>query len=406
MTQRNPNFARLAADYLFPKVEGFKERLLERDPSADIINLGIGNTTEPLSTYIKDAMAATIEAMSTQDGYHGYGPIFGEQKLREAIASEVYGGRVDPHEVYVSDGAKCDVGRLQLIFNNQKELALQDPAYPAYIATRVITGGTGSCDEETGQYAGITYLPCTDENAFFPDLSALKEGQVIFFCSPNNPTGAVATREQLTDLVAVAKEKRCLIIFDSAYSAFIRDPELPTSIYETPGATEVAIETGSFSKSAGFTGLRLGWTVVPKALKFEDGTPVSADWEQVMKTFYNGASYVVQQGGIAALSKKGQEDCRALTDFYLENAKILKDCFETMGLKTYGGDNCPYVWVKFPGKRSWDLFEEILNKAHIVTTPGVGFGPAGEGFIRVSGFGSRARIEEAAQRLSSLWVAN
>jgi LL-diaminopimelate aminotransferase len=264
----------------------------------------------------------------------------------------------------------------------------------------VLTGAAGAW-EETG-YGGIVYLPCLETNNFFPDLAALPRNGLFYFCSPNNPTGAVADREQLAALVKAARERGTIIIFDAAYSEYIRDPELPKSIFEIDGARECAVEVNSFSKSAGFTGVRLGWTVVPRELKYEGGESVNADWNRVAGTIFNGASNIAQWGGIAALDPQGRRETRSLCDFYMENAGLIRSALQNLGIKCVGGDNSPYIWARFPGRDSWEVFAEILEKCQVVTTPGAGFGPAGQSYIRFSAFGHRGDIEEACGRLGRL----
>jgi LL-diaminopimelate aminotransferase len=251
-------------------------------------------------------------------------------------------------------------------------------------------------------YGGITYLPCTAENGYFPDLAPLPENGLLYFCSPNNPTGAAASREQLRELTAAARKKGCIIIFDAAYAEYIRDPALPKTIYEIPGSRECAIEVNSFSKPAGFTGVRLGWTVVPKELRYGGGESVNADWARIMGTIFNGASNIAQTGGLAALSPEGLLEVRQLCDFYLGNAALIRTTLQTLGLSCVGGDNSPYIWARFPGRDSWEVFGEILEKCRVVTTPGAGFGPSGQSFIRFSAFGHRADVEEACRRLERL----
>ncbi|MDR1748000.1 MAG: LL-diaminopimelate aminotransferase, partial [Spirochaetaceae bacterium] len=327
---------------------------------------------------------------------------------REKISEVFYNGKVSPEEIFISDGAKCDIGRIQLLFGSGVSVAVQDPAYPVYVDGSVITGAAGAMRSSgAGGYAGITYMPCTAENDFFPDLSVIPENSLIYFCSPNNPTGAVATKKELELLVDTAKRKGCIIIFDAAYSAFIRDENLPKSIMEIEGAKSSAIEINSFSKPAGFTGIRLGWSVVSRELRYADGTPVIADWNRIMTTVFNGASNIAQYGGLACLDPEGLKEMRQLTDYYLENAKLIRNVlsgsnFASLNLKIYGGNNAPYVWVSFPGFKSWQVFDLILDKCHIVTTPGSGFGPAGESFIRFSSFGHREDMLKAVERLSML----
>lgn len=392
MVARNPNFAKLEQNYVFAQVEKARQALLEKNPDANIINLGVGNTTQALPLVVTHAMSDRAEALGTDEGYTGYGPMLGEQDLRELIAHMVYEGRVNADEVYISDGSKCDVGRFQHLFGSSCSLAVQDPSYPAYVASQTLGSG-----------GEITYLPCTPENKFFPDLSLIKEGQVIAFCSPNNPTGMAATEDQLTELIKVAKEKNCFILFDSAYSSFVRKFNIPKSIFEVEGARDVAIEVGSFSKFAGFTGVRLGWTVIPKELKFSDGSPVHKDWEEVLCTFFNGASNVAQSGGLAVLSPKGHSACRHIEDIYMNNARRLSNVFIKLKPKVYGGEHSPYLWVQMDDRKSWDVFEELLNECQVICMPGSGFGPAGEGFVRFSCFATPEEIDEACERLQKHW---
>ncbi|MCX7949385.1 MAG: LL-diaminopimelate aminotransferase [Treponemataceae bacterium] len=402
MVPRNPHMAHLAAGYLFPEIARRRREFLRSHPEAQLISLGIGNTTEPITPHIDLALTEAARALGTREGYTGYGEEQGMMALRERIAQVLYNelpgiDPIAPDEVFVSDGAKCDIGRLQVLFGSHLPVAVQDPSYPVYVDGSVIIGAAGAWNG-TG-YEGITYLPCTAENGYFPDLSRLPEKGLVYFCSPNNPTGAVASRAQLEALVAEVRKKRSLIIFDAAYAEFIRDPALPKSIYQIPGAKECAIEVNSFSKPIGFTGVRLGWSIVPKTLRYEDGTSVNADWNRICTTLFNGASNIAQQGGYAALSPKGLTEMRRLTDFYLENARLIRATLTEMGISCVGGDNSPYIWAHFPGRDSWDVFSQILEQCWVICTPGSGFGPAGQSFIRFSAFGHRQDVEEACRRL-------
>ncbi len=403
MVKRNPNIAKLPAGYLFPEIGRRRRTLLERQPDARIISLGIGNTTEPLTPHIVEGLRNAALTLGTAEGYSGYDDDpKGQallQNLKTKISDKWYHGAVSPEEIVISDGAKCDCGRLQMLFGSEVTIAVQDPAYPVYVDGSVMAGATGAHNPERGQFDGLVYLPCSPANAFFPDLSALPRTDLIYFCSPNNPTGAVSTREQLRELVAFARRNGSIIIFDAAYAAFIQDNRLPRSIFEIEGSRETAIEVNSFSKPIGFTGVRLGWTVVPRELAFEGGAPVSKDWNRVMSTLFNGASNIAQYGALAALDDEGLAEMRQTVGYYMENARIIKEGLAGLGLESYGGVNSPYVWAEFPGRRSWDVFTEILEGAHVVTTPGSGFGPSGEGFIRFSGFGHRADVVEAVRRL-------
>ncbi|XP_042415517.1 aminotransferase ALD1 homolog [Zingiber officinale] len=289
---------------------------------------------------------------------------------------------------------------LQLLFGSNATVAVQDPTFPAYVDSSIIIGQTGEYMRHSGKYGGIEYMKCGPENMFFPDFTGVLRTDIIFFCSPNNPTGHAASREQLEQLVEVATKNGSIIVYDSAYSDYISD-DSPTSIYEIPGAKEVAIEISSFSKLAGFTGVRLGWTVVPHELSYSNGFPVHKDFDRIICTCFNGASNIAQRGGLACLSNEGREATKNLIGVYKENARVLTDTFASMGLEVYGGTNSPYVWVYFPGRKSWDVFTEILEKTHIITVPGTGFGPGGEGFIRVSSFNSTEYVREACHRLKN-----
>jgi len=400
--ERNPNFGKLVGGYLFPEIARRRNAYLEENPDmADrIISLGIGDTTQPIPEHILGGLITGASKLGTKEGYSGYGAEQGMGDLRAKIASVLYNDLIDPSEVFVSDGAKCDIMRIQQMFGSRVTSAVQDPSYPVYVDTSVMMGQTGLINEETRQFDGIVYMPCTAENNFFPDLASLPRADVMYFCSPNNPTGAAATKEQLTELVNICKERGSILVFDAAYAPFIRSPGIPKSIYEIEGAKDVAIECNSFSKYAGFTGVRLGWTVVPENLKFSDGTPVRNDFNRVMTTAFNGASNIVQSGGLACLDEEGQKEITTLIDYYLENAAMLKEAMESIGYDVYGGTDAPYVFVKLPeGQGSWEAFSEILEKAQVVTIPGAGFGPGGEGYLRLSAFAPRDGVIEACTRL-------
>ncbi|MBS4167921.1 LL-diaminopimelate aminotransferase [Parachlamydia sp. AcF125] len=391
MTKRNPHFSTLKPTYLFPEINQRKQQYLAQHAHAELISLGIGDTTEPIPATITEGLIKGATLLGTKEGYTGYAQEQGQNLLRERVAEKIYGNRIAAHEVFISDGAKCDIGRLQTLFGGDVSIAVQDPAYPVYVEGSMLHGVKKIC-----------YMPCTPENHFFPSLETAPPANLIYFCSPNNPTGAVANHAQLRKLIQFAKAHQSIILFDSAYAHYIQDPSLPRSIYEIEGAQEVAIEMGSFSKIAGFTGVRLGWTVVPEKLLFEDGTPVIKDWTRLFTTLFNGASNIAQHGGIAALSDQGFEEMQQLTRFYLENARLIVEGLKHSRLEIYGGTNAPYVWVRFPGQKSWEVFQTLLEKAQIVTTPGSGFGPAGEGFVRLSAFGQREKVAEAVLRLQKV----
>lgn len=402
MAKRNPHLAKLQAGYLFPEIHKRKKAFLEKHPGAHLISLGIGDTTEPIPPYVTGSLQQEAERLGTIEGYSGYGPEQGRPSLRETIAKHVYGDRIHYDEVFVSDGSKCDIGRLQVLFGSSAKIAVQDPSYPVYVDTSVILGQTGPFDALQRRYRGITYMPCLPENGFFPDLTQTTPVDIIYFCSPNNPTGAAATREQLTQLVEFARHHHSIIVYDAAYASYIQTPGVPRSIYEIEGADEVAIELGSFSKIIGFTGVRLAWSVVPKKLRFEDSSSVHFDWNRINVTFFNGASNIAQAGGLGCFQPEGLQEMEQLIRFYRENTTLLHDTIQKLGYDVYGGVDAPYLWVHFPHLSSWDAFDLLLSQAHLVCTPGSGFGPTGEGFIRFSAFGHRSQIEEACQRLSQL----
>jgi len=404
---RNPCIGNISAGYLFPEIAKRRKEFAQAHPEAKIISLGVGNTTEPIMPHINAGLEEGARRLGTAEGYSGYQDE-GLLELREKISAVFYGGKFGAHEIFISDGAKCDIGRLQLLFGNGTRVAVQDPSYPVYVDGSVLTGAAGRAIQRASGagfgmgYDGIIYLPCTAKNGYFPELSFIPTSGLVYFCSPNNPTGAVATKEQLAELVSAAQKKDSLIIFDAAYSEFIRDSDLPRSIFEIEGARECAIEVNSFSKSAGFTGVRLGWSVVPAELQYDTGESLNADWNRVCSTIFNGASNIAQAGGLAALDNEGLKEIRSLTDFYLGNAQLIRSALQGLGIGCTGGDNSPYIWAHFPGRDSWEVFSEILEKCQVVTTPGSGFGPAGNSFVRFSAFGHRPDVEEACQRLKQL----
>lgn len=407
MITRNTGFSNLTAGYLFPEIARRRREYAAKHPGSSIISLGIGNTTEPLTPHIAKAMSDYALALATPEGYSGYGDEQGLTALREKISTVLYPEMISADEVFISDGAKCDIGRIQILFGRGVNVAVQDPAYPVYVDGSVVIGAAGKMKADGSGYEGIVYMPCTPENNFFPDLSVVPKNSLIYFCSPNNPTGAAAAKAELQKLVDFARRNDCIIIYDAAYFCFIRNPSLPKTIYEIPGAKECAIEINSFSKPAGFTGVRLGWSVIPKELKFADGSSVSADWNRVMTTLFNGASNIAQHGALAALSKEGLAEMKGLVDYYLENVKTIGtalagDNFKNAGVKIYSTGNAPYLWVYFPGCKSWDVFDKILDECRVVVTPGSGFGPSGEGFIRFSAFGHHEDVKEACRRFMNL----
>ena len=400
---RNPNFGKLQAGYLFPEIGRRRNAYLEKNPDADIISLGIGDTTQPIPDHILNGLVEGASKLGKKDTYSGYGAEQGTALLREKISKELYNDIIKPDEVFVTDGAKCDIARLQVMFGPYVTSAVQDPSYPVYVDTSVMMGQTGEINKEKGQFDNLVYMPCNPSNNFFPDLKSLPKADVIYFCSPNNPTGAAATREQLKELVDYANEQGSIIVFDAAYAPFIRTPGVPKSIYEIDGARNCAIEVNSFSKYAGFTGVRLGWTIVPSELTFSDGTQVRTDWNRVMTTGFNGASNIVQAGGMACLDPEGLKEINTLIEYYLENAKILRETFTELGFDVYGGTDAPYVFVSMGGKPSWDIFSEVLEAIQVVTIPGAGFGPGGEGFLRMSAFAPRESVIESCKRFKEYY---
>ena len=401
MARINTNYDKLGAGYLFPEIARRTNAFLEGQPGTEVLRLGIGDTTEPIVPAVLKGLHQGVDSLGKVETYSGYGPSEGISPLRSSLAGlySEYGLDLSPEEFFVGDGAKSDSANIQSIFSEDCIVAVQDPAYPVYVDSNVIFGRTGQASESG--YDGLVYMPCTEDNDFFPELP---EGKVdlIYLCSPNNPTGAVATREQLKTFVDYAIEHKAVIFFDSAYSSFITDPSLPRSIYEIEGAEKCSIEVNSFSKTAGFTGVRLAWTIVPKACQAEDAAPgkLHSLWTRRQNTFFNGASNIVQAGGLAALTEDGRRETGEQVSFYLENARIINEGLQSLGITTYGGGNAPYVWMKAPGGlSSWDFFDKLLNECHVVGTPGSGFGPAGEGFFRLSAFGHRENVERAVRSI-------
>ncbi len=408
MVEVNSHYLKLKAGYLFPEIGRRVKAFCEANPAARVIRLGIGDVTEPLPLACREAMHKAVDELGSRDSFRGYGPEQGYEFLREAIATHDFRSRgceISADEIFVSDGSKCDSGNILDIFGLQNRIAVLDPVYPVYVDTNVMIGRTGPADDH-GRYAGLVYLPVTAENNFVPELPTTPV-DIIYLCYPNNPTGVVASREMLTRWVEYARANDALILFDAAYEAFIADPEIPHSIYEIPGAKEVAIEFRSFSKTAGFTGTRCAFTVVPHGLtaKTESGERVELHrlWNRRQSTKFNGVSYVVQRAAQAIYSEEGRAQVRELVAFYMENARLLREGLTEQGLSVYGGVNAPYVWLKTPGGLdSWAFFDKLLHSAHLVGTPGSGFGAAGEGYFRLSAFNSRDNVLEAITRLKKL----
>ena len=409
MTWINENYLKLQAGYLFPEIGRRRKAFQQANPDAKIISMGIGDVTQPLAPAVVKAMKKAVDEMGRAETFRGYddGGI-GYEFLRKAIRENDYEARgvdIDIDEIFVSDGAKCDTGNMQEIFGLDNVVAVSDPVYPVYVDTNVMAGRTGGPAGQ-GRYEGIVYMSCTEQNDFVPEPPAEKV-DLIYLCFPNNPTGAVATKEQFAKWVNYARQNKAIILFDAAYERFICDPMIPHSIYEIAGAKDVAIEFRSFSKTAGFTGVRCAFTVVPKQLKArtKDGRAVEVGpiWKRRHCTKFNGVSYVTQAGAAAVYTKEGKKQIRETIDIYMSNAKLIRETLGKIGYTVYGGVNAPYIWLKTPmGVGSWEFFDTLLNKAHVVTTPGAGFGSAGEGYLRLTAFGEPENVKEALERIKAI----
>jgi len=408
MTYINDHYLKLTAGYLFPEIARRVDAFCNANPSAKVIRLGIGDVTEPLAPAVIQAMHAAVDELAERSSFRGYGPEQGYDFLREAIAKHDYqarGAEVDADEIFVSDGSKCDSGNILDVFGEGNVIAVVDPVYPVYVDTNVMAGHTGPADA-SGRYGGLVYLPVTADNDFVPELPRQRV-DLIYLCYPNNPTGVVATKEMLKRWVEYARQNGSVILYDAAYEAYIADPAIPHSIYEIDGAREVAIEFRSFSKTAGFTGVRCAFTVIPKDLKGKtrDGreTSIHPLWNRRHCTKFNGVSYPVQRGAAATYSPEGKQQVRETIEFYLANARLVHGALTKLGIQVYGGVNAPYVWLKTPGNlSSWDFFDRLLQQAHLVGTPGSGFGSCGEGYFRLSAFNSRANVDEAVKRFAKI----
>ena len=405
MIRINENYLKLKASYLFSDIAKRVTAYTQANPDKPVIRLGIGDVTEPLPQVCVDALKSGAEEMAHRATFKGYGPEQGYAFLRDLIAANDYaarGAKIDADEIFVSDGSKCDCGNIQEIFATEGlKLAIPDPVYPVYVDTNVMAGRTGT--NLDGRYAGITYLESTPTNGYVPAIPSVAT-DLIYLCFPNNPTGAVATRAQLEAWVAYARANKAIILFDSAYEAYIRDPKIPHSIYEIEGARDCAIEFRSFSKTAGFTGTRCAYTVVPKSLMAYDTAgnahAVYALWNRRHTTKFNGVSYPVQKAAAAIYSAEGKAQVKAMTDFYLANAALIRTAVVKLGFTCIGGENAPYIWVN-TGTDSWEFFDKLLNEAQVVCTPGAGFGKCGEGHVRISAFNSRENVEKALARIAA-----
>ena len=408
MVKVNENYLKLKAGYLFPEIAKRVKLYSQTNEISNLIKLGIGDVTEPLPKACRDAMVTALNEMGSIESFRGYGPEQGYSWLREKISKHDFisrGCNILPEEIFVSDGSKCDSSNILDILGKDNSIAVTDPVYPVYVDSNVMTGRTGD-SLENGTYEGLTYLAINEENNFLPELPKNKI-DIIYLCFPNNPTGATLTKENLMKWVNYALQNKSLILFDAAYEAFIQDKDIPHSIYEIEGAKDCAIEFRSFSKNAGFTGVRCAYTVVPKNLLGFSSTNEEIKlwqlWNRRQSTKFNGVSYVVQRGAEAVYSFEGKKEVRDLIGFYMENAKIMKNKLQTAGYKIYGGDNAPYIWIKVPDQMtSWDFFDFLLQKVSVVGTPGSGFGLSGEGYFRLSAFNSRTNVIEAMERIINI----
>ncbi len=393
MAKINQNYNKLSPAYFFMEIGKRAKSFLEKNPGIEIMRLGIGNTTEALPPAVIAGLQLGVNKLADRKTYTGYGDEQGDIRLRTALAEfyQKYSVTLTPQEIFISDGAKPDAANMLSIFDADSVVAVADPVYPVYVDSSVISGKK------------VVYLPCTQENSFIPELPKTKV-DLIYICSPNNPTGTVLNKKQLQAFVDYALKNRAVIIFDAAYAEYIQDPLLPGSIYEIPGAKKCAIEINSFSKWAGFTGVRLGWSVVPMDLVVvgEAAGKVNTLWNRRQTTMFNGASNVTQEGGLAVLSRKGQKECKKLVNYYMQNAKIIMSGLRKLGLTAYGGENAPYIWLKPPGNlSSWEFFDKLLREAHVVGTPGIGFGKLGEGYLRLSAFGHQEDIIKAVKSIKN-----
>ena len=410
MAYLNDNYLKLRAGYLFPEIARRVREFCEANPEAAkrLIRCGIGDVTEPLPPAVIAAMHRAVDELSVRETFRGYGHEQGLESLREKIAQQDYrdrGMEIAPDEVFISEGSKSDCGYILDVLGARNRIAISDPVYPAYVDTNVMAGHTGRA-QDSGRYEGLTYLPCGSENQFVPEPPN-EPVDVIYLCFPNNPTGAVASREQLARWVQYARDHKAIILFDAAYEAYVSDPQIPHSIFEIEGARECAVEFRSFSKNGGFTGVRCGFTVMPKTLLARAGDgrelPLHSLWHRRWSTKANSVSYPVQRGAEAIYTAEGKEQVRQLIDHYMGNARVLREATERAGLRVWGGVNAPYIWVETPaGLTSWQMFDRMLQELNVVVTPGSGFGACGEGFFRISAFNSRENAEEVARRLTSL----
>jgi LL-diaminopimelate aminotransferase len=408
MATINEHFLKLRAGYLFPEVSRRVRAYHDKSPKAKIISLGIGDVTQPLPPAIISAMKQAVDEMANKATFHGYGPERGYDFLIDAIIENDYKSRgvsLDRSEVFVSDGAKCDTGNILDIFGLDNVVAITDPSYPVYVDSNVMAGRTGEANTK-GQFKNIVYMPCTVDNGFIPELPKAHV-DIVYLCFPNNPTGAVATKKMLSKWVDFAHNRQAILLFDAAYEAFITDPKIPHSIYEIEGAKDVAIEFRSFSKTAGFTGVRCAFTVVPKQLKAAGpgGKAVGVNplWSRRHSTKFNGASYISQAAAAAVYTDEGKKQCRKIIDIYMDNANLIRSSLAHLGYEVYGGKNAPYIWLKtLSNMNSWNFFDRLLQNANVVGTPGEGFGPAGQGYFRLTAFATPENVKEAMKRFADI----
>jgi LL-diaminopimelate aminotransferase len=403
MLKANPDYLKLQGSYLFSTIAKKVAAYKEANPDKTVISLGIGDVTQPLSPSIVKALHAAVDEMAVKETFRGYAPDLGYDFLRKAIAENDYRSRgcdIADDEIFVSDGAKSDSGNIQEIFAPDCIVAVCDPVYPVYVDSNVMAGRTGTYDKTSEQWSDVVYMPCTAENDFVPDFPE-KTPDIIYICSPNNPTGTAMKKADLQKWVDYANEQHSVIIYDAAYEAYISEEDVPHSVFECSGARTCAIEIHSFSKNAGFTGVRLGYTVVPKDLKDTDGVALHGLWARRHGTKFNGAPYIQQRAGEAVYSAQGIAETKALVAYYMENAKTMRKALKDMGYTIYGGVNAPYIWLKTPDNmKSWDFFDMLLEKASVVGTPGSGFGPSGEGYFRLTAFGTHENTAEAVKRIA------
>lgn len=405
MFQINENYLKLPGSYLFSNIAKKVAAYKEANPNKDVISLGIGDVTQPLVPAIIKALHSAVDEMAAAETFRGYAPDLGYEFLRNAIAENDYKARgcnISADEIFVSDGAKCDSGNIQEIFATDSKIAVCDPVYPVYVDTNVMAGRTGTYDKNTETWSDVIYMPCTAENGFAPELPKGKTPDIIYLCFPNNPTGSTITKSQLQEWVDYANKNGAVIIYDAAYEAYISESDVPHSIYECEGARTCAIELRSFSKNAGFTGVRLGFTVIPKELKAGE-TSLHALWARRHGTKYNGAPYIIQRAGEAVYSEEGKAQLKDQVGYYMNNAKVIKEGLANAGFTVFGGVNAPYIWLKTPDKmNSWEFFDYLLENGNIVGTPGSGFGPSGEGYFRLTAFGSHENTLKAMERIQKL----